>query len=271
MKNHNANYEFELEVAKMLSEQAAQAIMGYFRRNLKVTIKSDNTPVTNADIHANEIIVAGLQHYFPADGIVSEELADKVGKRTWYVDPIDGTESFSKGSTEFAIHIGLVEETEPVLGIVHRPATHELYYAIQNQGAYKISSDGIKYPLKVDASNQNGTVLVVSKRHYHEQASLDVAAHLRPANTIIHGSEGLRIMHIAEGTGNVHYSNNRHSISTWDVCAPQIIVAEAAGIIKYANGDPIRYHTQRSLGEHFIVASSLDLFTKTAELIHKYM
>ena len=99
----------ELNIAIALAKTASDEIMRIYNQGFDVDYKEDGSEVTIADRKSNEIILEGLVHSFPEDGIISEELeqVDSTNDRYWYVDPIDGTSGFVKRRGDFAIHIGL--------------------------------------------------------------------------------------------------------------------------------------------------------------------
>lgn len=113
-----------------IAEEAAALLMRYYAEPLEVTIKNDHSPVTKADIAANDFIVGKLKELTPEIPVIAEEsnalLPDATTlKRFWLVDPLDGTKSFIKRTGEFTVNIGLVDEGKPVLGVVVVPVTGE--------------------------------------------------------------------------------------------------------------------------------------------------
>jgi len=115
----------------------------YLKGNFEREMKSDNTPVTSADLAANKIICDRLTGLTPDIPVLSEEAADiplsvrESWKRYWLVDPLDGTGEFIAGSGDFSVIIALVEHNRPVMGVVYVPMTQVCYYAIAGLGAYK--------------------------------------------------------------------------------------------------------------------------------------
>ena len=130
----------ELEIAVQAAKEAGKIVMEYYRGNYDIREKSPNNPVTTADLMANHRIREIIYHTFPDDGWLSEETEDSPDRlaksRVWVVDPIDGTEEFIAGIPEFAISIALVVEGTPVIGVLHNPATAELFYAYMGGGAF---------------------------------------------------------------------------------------------------------------------------------------
>ncbi len=262
-------FERELEVSLGLAKAASIRIMKHYYGTYQTKDKSDGTPVTNADVESNQIIMDGLRKHFPLDGIVSEELADipNTSGRVWYIDPIDGTKGFIGHSDQFAVHIGLVEENQPVLGVVYKPTTKEYYFGIRDQGAYRVHPDGSR--LKLQVSETKELELITAKDLLLTEFGRDLLHTLEPSKVLTSGSEGLRMMRLAEGVANVHVPTGSYHCSTWDLCAPQIIAEEAGAIVKYINGDSVSYHGQRKLEKYFVAAANERTYQQTVEKIRE--
>ena len=123
-------YETELEIAQALAREAGETILDYYAKEIiaeeKLGVDNFYEPVTEADRMASRIIVEGLSQAFPDDAVLSEEekddpLARLTKKRSWIVDPIDGTAGFVQKDGDFAVQIGLADEGEPIVGIVYPP------------------------------------------------------------------------------------------------------------------------------------------------------
>ena len=126
-----------LEAALDAARAAGAIALRYFRSDVRVMRKADQTPVTQADQEAEAAIVERLRPAFPDVGFLGEEFgAQGSQSRRWIVDPIDGTKNFVRGIPYWATLIALEEEGEVTLGIVHSPATGELYWARRGQGAW---------------------------------------------------------------------------------------------------------------------------------------
>ena len=117
-------YEHELSFALGMAERAADIGMSVFRGDVQVTIKTDLSPVTQADIEIETMVRQQLASAFPDDAIVGEEQGGDVaaGGRVWVVDPIDATANFARGIPIWATLIALQVDGEPVLGVVNAPA-----------------------------------------------------------------------------------------------------------------------------------------------------
>jgi histidinol-phosphatase len=126
-----------LEAALDAARAAGALALRYFRSDVRVMQKADQTPVTQADQEAEAAIVERLRPAFPDVGFLGEEFgAQGSQSRRWIVDPIDGTKNFVRGIPYWATLIALEEEGEVTLGVVHSPATGELYWARRGQGAW---------------------------------------------------------------------------------------------------------------------------------------
>src|SRR5579883_3301567 len=130
-----------VEVRK-LARRAGAAILQIYSGTFSVEHKSDNSPLTAADMAAHRIIVEGLHALTPDIPVLSEESAGidwairKAWPRHWLVDPLDGTREFIKRNGEFTVNIALIEDHAPALGVVYAPALGELYRAWRGGHAY---------------------------------------------------------------------------------------------------------------------------------------
>jgi myo-inositol-1(or 4)-monophosphatase len=116
-----------LAAAHAALDQAGAAIKPYFRAGVLTEQKLDESPVTIADRTAEQIIRAALQHAFPYHGLLGEEFAaENVDARyVWAIDPIDGTRAFITGRPSFCTLLALLEDGEPILGLIDQPITGE--------------------------------------------------------------------------------------------------------------------------------------------------
>ena len=128
-----------------IAEQAGQAILAVYQQDnaaFNITGKADDSPLTAADLAAHQLIVKALTALTPQLPILSEEAADiswdirKTWQRYWLVDPLDGTKEFIKRNGEFTVNIALIEQGEPVLGVIHAPVLNKTYYAAKGEGAF---------------------------------------------------------------------------------------------------------------------------------------
>ena len=124
---------------------AGKEILKIYNDDIIVKSKEDNSPLTEADINSNKIIINRLQNLEPNFPILSEEsLIDwnerKEWQKYWLIDPLDGTKEFINKNDEFTVHISLIEKNYPIFGVIYAPAKSLLYFAKKNLGAFKLSS-----------------------------------------------------------------------------------------------------------------------------------
>jgi 3'(2'), 5'-bisphosphate nucleotidase len=149
----SASREQLLEVARRAALAAGEAILEVYATAFDVRLKTDNTPVCEADLASERIIVSMLSEAFPDIPIASEEMVEAEGlppsaARFWVVDPLDGTKEFVARNDEFAVLIALVEYGVPVLGVVHGPAVGITYAACGPGTATRQCNGGPPGPIR---------------------------------------------------------------------------------------------------------------------------
>ena len=261
------HYKRELEVAQRLAVEAGNAIRPIYYGAMDVSLKEDQTPVTNADVLANRIIQDGILKAFPLDGIVSEELETVEGARCWYIDPIDGTRGFIEHTDQFAVHIGLAVDQKAVLGIVYKPVAKEMYFAVEGEGAFR--SSPYNAPQQIKAREHAKLTASMDRDNVISSRYQRLAEEVGISRSIISGSEGLRVMKVAEGIADVHFNLNPSICGTWDICAPFIIAEEAGAYVRFTDGKPVSYFGQRKVGNTFVVANRKDLGERISEMIER--
>jgi histidinol-phosphatase len=127
-----------LEIAVDLSEKAGEITLKYFQGQFVVETKPDTSPVTVADREAEAYIRQIIESRFPHDGLIGEEFGERraQAKRRWIIDPIDGTFSFVHGVPLYGVLIGMEQEDEPLLGVIHLPALNETIAAARGEGCH---------------------------------------------------------------------------------------------------------------------------------------
>jgi histidinol-phosphatase len=128
----------ELQAAREAADAAATVIRSLYQRNLQITTKADSTPVTEADVRAEEAIRSVLLERFPSYGFYGEETGKHSidAQNVWLVDPIDGTKSFVRECPFFSTQIALMREGRLMLGVSSAPAYGETAWAEQGEGAF---------------------------------------------------------------------------------------------------------------------------------------
>lgn len=206
--------------------------------DVEVEYKKDNSPLTEADKKAHEVIEQGLKNIsnYP---ILSEEGKDIPYKERqnweyfWLVDPLDGTKEFIKKNGQFTVNIALIQKNKPVAGVVYAPALDILYYGTLNEGAYKIEKG--KESKVSNSNNFDGTVKVIaSKSHLNEETTKfieNLKIHYKNVEMISIGSS-LKICFVAEGKADI-YPRIAPTME-WDTAAAHAILNAVKGrIVQY--------------------------------------
>jgi 3'(2'), 5'-bisphosphate nucleotidase len=241
-------YERELGAAISLARTAGASALEHYGGPLRIVHKSENDdPVTQADHAANDVIVAGLQREFPADGLLSEETLDTVRRlsisRVWMIDPLDGTKGFIEGNGDFAVQVGLVEAGAPVLGVVYQPVPDVLHYAARGAGAWVVRPEAQPQRLRVSVETEFRRMRLAASRNHHSPRMTTVMRALGLNEEIRRGSVGIKTGLIAEQQCDL-YIHLSPRTKHWDTCAPEAILVEAGGRLTDLWGEPLRYNTE---------------------------
>lgn len=241
----------------VIAKQVGEVLLDYYNRNYSVSEKKNKTPVTDADLAAEKVILKGLQEIsdYP---ILSEEKLDDLSRLQkeylWIVDPLDGTKEFIKKTENFCTLISLLYKNQPILGIIYKPLTKELYFAEQGSGAYLQKAN--QSPQKINVSNKNQIdqmKLIVTGSNL-EPLDLKIIKGLGIDFTQV-GSVGVKMGLLAEGKADLYISTSKR-LSEWDICAPEIILKEAGGILTDLFGNQIKYNQSNILGLNGVIASN---------------
>ncbi|HEX6039019.1 3'(2'),5'-bisphosphate nucleotidase CysQ [Longimicrobium sp.] len=230
-------YQEDLELAIRAARAAGESVWRAFRVEQEVRYKSADQPVTEADLAADRILRRMLMEARPDYGWLSEETADSPDRlsrtRLWVVDPIDGTNSFVLGRPEFAICVGLVDAGRAVLGVVLNPATDEVFSAAVGGGAFR---DG--KPIRVSDVGAGEMPRIVASRWEMKRGEFDAFAADWRVEPL--GSTAYKMCRVAQGGAEAFVS--RGPKAEWDICAAEVIVAEAGGVVTRLDGTPAEYN-----------------------------
>jgi myo-inositol-1(or 4)-monophosphatase len=200
----------------------------------EVVAKADGTPVTEADLAADERLSAALQQAFPSHGILSEERHTRAPATawTWVIDPIDGTSNFTCGLPYWCVSVGLLLDGRPALALVDAPVLDRRYRAVAGQGAWRGSQRLTVRPTVDWRDPRNGHVPVMLTTGTARRAR---AAGLR-LNPRVMGSTALDLAVVAEGVAAASVALRP---KVWDVAAGWLLVEEAGGHVVTMGGDPL--------------------------------
>jgi 3'(2'), 5'-bisphosphate nucleotidase len=248
-----------LEQVRRAAVTAGDAIVALADGGCAVWSKADASPVTQADLAANAIIVAALHALDPRTPIVTEETEREPGAlpaRFWLVDPLDGTREFITGSNEYTVNVALVEDGLPVLGVVHAPARGATYLAARGSGAHRSDATGLH---AIQARTDGPLVVVASRSHAGPSLAAFVAA--LPPYTLVELGSSLKLCLVADGTAQLY--PRLGATCWWDTAAAHAVVLEAGAQVSTLDGAPLRYDGDGMLNPPF-VCSSLPLATWSA-------
>ena len=243
-----------------LARTAGREIVCIYNGEVAVWRKSDDSPLTAADLAAHRRLMDGLARLTPELPRLSEEGADipfaerRTWRRYWLVDPLDGTREFLKRNGEFTINIALIDGGRPVLGVVHAPVLDTTYYAADGARAWKQVGDGAPMLLRTVPTRQPPRLLTSRS---HGSPALDrLMARLPPHVTLNIGS-ALKFGVVAEGGADLYPRFG--PTAEWDTAAGQCVVEQAGGSVTDIGGAPLRYNTKESLlNPDFLVAGESD-------------
>jgi len=232
-----------LSTARHAALAAGEAIMAVYAEDFDVRQKLDKTPVTEADLAAERVIVGILKDAFPDIPIVSEELVDAEGLppaalRFWVVDPLDGTREFVAKNGEFAVCVGLVEDGRPVLGVLHGPAVGLTYAAYGTGTATRQRGDGSIEPISARLPRSDGLVVVHSRTH---ETSRRVGEFLESYPVLERRKCGSALKFGLLAAGEVDLYPRFGTTMEWDTAAGQAILEAAGGRVVTLAGDPLTY------------------------------
>lgn len=241
------------QVAKIATD-AGNAIMDIYQKDFSIYEKSDESPLTEADLAAHKIIVSGLTESYPELPILSEESSgieykDRKDWTTfWLVDPLDGTKEFIKKNDEFTVNIALIHEGRPVLGVVYVPAMEVAYMGAVGLGATKSDSNG-ESNIQAKESVGEKWVLVGSRSHRGE--AMDNYLQSFEQYEFISKGSSLKLCMIAEGLADLY--PRLGPTSEWDTAAAHAVVVAAGGVVNDAEGNSLKYNKENILNPWFFV------------------
>ncbi|MEZ4972109.1 MAG: 3'(2'),5'-bisphosphate nucleotidase CysQ [Cyclobacteriaceae bacterium] len=251
------NLESLLNIAIKAAEAACQEILEVYNGDdFETQLKSDNSPLTQADKRAHNVIASHLEQ--TGLPILSEEGKNvpyeerKNWKQFWMVDPLDGTKEFIKRNDEFTVNIALIENQEPVLGVVAVPVSGVLYYGANGLGAFK-KVEGRQSRLtdnrQLATNNQLITRVVASRSHMNEETE-EYIKKLGKTEVVSAGSS-LKFMLLAERKADIYPRFG--PTMEWDTAAAHAILNELGfNIHKTDSQEYLTYNKNDLLNPYFI-------------------
>ena len=253
--------------------------MTYYTGQFVTAQKDDKSPVTDADIAANKLIVNALSKLAPQIPIIAEEdesLSKGGHELFWLVDPLDGTRAFVRGEPEFTVNIGLIYQNQPVLGVIYAPPQELMYYGSipsplggglgwgrcddgastspppnlppNGGGAFRARGDDTPIAIHVRKPAEDGLVVVRSKSH--PSPATEAFLNTIKIKEMVSGSSSIKFCTVAEGNADIYPRFGR--TMEWDTAAGHAILNAAGGSVKTTDGKPFTYGKPGFENPHFI-------------------
>jgi 3'(2'), 5'-bisphosphate nucleotidase len=239
-----------------LVREAGRATMTYYDApgTPDVREKDDRSPVTLADEVAHGILVEGLRRLEPSIPVVSEEAAAddfetrRGWNRFWLVDPLDGTKEFIKRRAEFTVNVALIEDGEPVLGVVEAPALDLVYWAVKGEGAWR-EEKGAPAERIYSTVPEPGAPLTVVESLSHPSQELEDYLKTIPVARRVKAGSSLKFCWVAEGRADIY--PRLGPTMEWDVAAGDCVYRQSG-----RNGErpsPLTYNKPDLRNPSFVI------------------
>tara|TARA_Y100000590_G_scaffold176294_1_gene201426 strand:- start:256 stop:1029 length:774 start_codon:yes stop_codon:yes gene_type:complete len=210
-------------------------------KGLKKEIKDDSTPVTNADLEINNILIKKIKELTPDIPIVSEESSKNKNSNNlnnfWLIDPIDGTHDYINNKDEFTINAALVIKNVPEIGVINAPAKKRLFYTYDKNFSFEIYN---QKQIKLDCTKKTGKGQINAVSYSNNLKPIISELHKKLKVTKhVKMKSSLKFCVIATGEYDLYVAEAR--ASEWDIAAGHAILKNAGGIITDFQGNEIKY------------------------------
>ena len=236
-----------------IAKQAGEIIMQIYQKDIGVEYKEDQSPLTEADLASHHLICDELSKFYPDIPILSEESADTFTLADenacfWCVDPLDGTKEFIKKNDEFTVNIALIQDQQPILGVIGVPAKNIVYAAVKGEGAFKQQGDNELQKIHVRPQDPDHLTFAVSRSHLDDHTKAMVDKHQAE---MMQAGSALKLAYVAEGLVDIYPRFGPTML--WDVAAGQCVIEEAGGQVLWAkNQHPMAYNINHMKNDSFI-------------------
>lgn len=236
-----------MELANIAS-LAGAAVMKIYQDGFDVINKDDGSPLTKADLAADEIVAQGLKALAPDIPVLSEESAETVDPKSlgdlfFVVDPLDGTREFVSHNGDFSVNIALVEHGIPIVGVVYAPAHSKMWFAGDIAYAAKVTPGRTVDPSSIRTINTcakpRKPVRAVASRSHRDKQTDAFLLKLPKCDTVAIGS-ALKFCLVAEGDADVYPRYGPTMV--WDTAAGVAVLQAAGGMVEDEDGAPLRVH-----------------------------
>lgn len=237
--------------------EAGRRILAVAAGDLGARNKADQSPVTAADLAAQDYLSEALARILPGVPIVSEESGESEAAMLavvmaaplyWLVDPLDGTRDFLAGNGEYTVNVALVENGVPVLGCIVAPASDRRFAGLTGHGTFEYSAIGAATILNGSSSPRRGPVCLVSR--FHQGGEVEALKARLPDLVMRPCGSSLKYCLIARGDADV--SVRRTPTKLWDTAAAQVVLGAAGGMMAQRSGAPLSYRTGTLVNPPFL-------------------
>lgn len=237
--------------SKVLADESGKIIRNYFRNDIAIEIKSDESPVTIADKKAEECLRKMIEKEFPEHGIIGEEfgITNENSEYKWILDPIDGTKSFITGTVTFGTLIGLTKNDYPILGVINQPILNEFLIG-DNESA---ELNGIRVKIRECESLENATLLTTDHLNIEKFQKISAFESLiRKVKLYRQWGDCYGYYLVATGYADIMIDP---IMSVWDSMA-------LIPVIKGAGGTITDYHGNDAITGNSIIAASKGIHSR---------
>ena len=245
----------ELDIAIKAAQEASNVILDIYQKDYNISTKTDNSPVTDADLESNKIINKILSN--TKYSILSEEDVDDQSRLSkdmiWIVDPLDGTSDFIDKTGEFTIMIALTQNKKPILGVIAWPTEKTLFVAQKNCGAFRYSND--KWDkISVTKIENLSKCRTIGSRHHLSDKEKEFIKKIGIKDFSSIGSS-LKVGKISSGEAEV-YITTTNKMKEWDTAASYCIITEAGGKMTDMLGNELTYNNKNVYHQNGILVTN---------------
>ena len=253
-----------VDLAIQASLEAGEEIMKiYSTADFGVEIKSDSSPLTIADRASHKVIMKYLEDtVIPVLSEEGDEITPyeerKGWKQCWIVDPLDGTKEFIKRNGEFTVNIALVEDGEPVFGVIYAPALDTLYYSVPGDGAFvchspiadRVRENSEKLPSEI---LPEAYTIVGSRSHSSPETEAYVTELKSKYGAVDFAASGSSLKFCLVAEGKAHSYPRFAPTMEWDTAAGHaILVASGGSVVIWPEKTPLRYNREQLRNPWFL-------------------
>ena len=258
----------ELDIAITAAKEAGDAILEIYQSDYQTSTKTDDSPVTDADLKSNEVIKKILTQ--TNHEILSEEDKDDLSRLSqemiWIVDPLDGTSDFIDKTGEFTVMISLIKNKKPIIGVIGWPTEKTFFVAQKGSGAFRFSNDQWG-KISVTQVSEIPKCRTIGSRHHLSEKEKSFIKKLGIEDFTSIGSS-LKVGKISSGEAEA-YITTTDKMKEWDSAASYCIISEAGGKMTDMLGNDITYNNKDVFHKNGILVTNGLIHDKIVEEFKK--